>query len=56
MHPAIRHILVAYATVVIFGFSRWFNNSSFYDAYWSIIPPLLALYWSTQRWCTAGQP
>lgn len=33
------------ATVVIFGFSRAHRNSSFYDAYWSVIPPLLALAW-----------
>lgn len=33
------------ATVVIFVFSRAFRNSSFYDAYWSVIPPLLLLYW-----------
>lgn len=33
------------ATAVIFGFSRAYRNSSFYDAYWSVIPPLLALYW-----------
>jgi len=33
------------ATVVIFGFSYAYKNSSFYDAYWSVIPPLLALYW-----------
>ena len=33
------------ATLVIFGFSRRYRNSSFYDAYWSVIPPLLALYW-----------
>ncbi len=33
------------ATVAIFGFSRAFNNSSFYDAYWSVIPPLLLGYW-----------
>lgn len=33
------------ATVVIFGFSRAFKNSSFYDAYWSVIPPLFLLYW-----------
>ena len=29
------------ATVVIFGFSRWYGNSSLYDAYWSVMPPLL---------------
>lgn len=33
------------ATLVIFAFSRAFKNSSFYDAYWSVIPPLLAMYW-----------
>lgn len=33
------------ATVVIFGFSRLHRNSSVYDAYWSVIPPLFALYW-----------
>lgn len=33
------------ATVVIFIFSRRYKNSSFYDPYWSVIPPLLALYW-----------
>lgn len=36
------------ATLVIFGFSRRFRNSSFYDAYWSVIPPLIALYWLAQ--------
>ena len=33
------------ATVVIFAFSRSYGNSSFYDAYWSVIPPFLALFW-----------
>ena len=33
------------ATVVIFVFSRAYRNSSFYDAYWSVIPPLLLAYW-----------
>jgi steroid 5-alpha reductase family enzyme len=33
------------ATAVIFGFSRAFRNSSFYDAYWSVIPPLFLMYW-----------
>ncbi len=34
------------ATLVIFGFSRYYKNSSFYDAYWSVIPPLVAIYWT----------
>ena len=29
------------ATLVVFIFSRAYRNSSFYDAYWSVIPPLL---------------
>ncbi|WP_312855899.1 DUF1295 domain-containing protein, partial [Nocardioides stalactiti] len=33
------------ATLVIFVASRWHKNSSFYDAYWSILPPYLAGYW-----------
>jgi steroid 5-alpha reductase family enzyme len=37
------------ATMVIFGFSRAYKNSSFYDAYWSVIPPLLAVYWWIER-------
>lgn len=37
------------ATVVIFGFSRVFKNSSFYDAYWSVIPPLFLVYWWLSR-------
>lgn len=36
------------ATLVVFTFSRGFNNSSFYDAYWSVIPPLLLAYWWIQ--------
>jgi len=38
------------ATFVVFAFSRVYHNSSFYDAYWSVIPPLLTLYW----WSQAG--
>jgi len=34
------------ATLVIFGFSRVFGNSSFYDAYWSVAPPVIALFWA----------
>lgn len=38
------------ATVAIFGWSFAFSNSSFYDAYWSVAPPLLGVYW----WTTAA--
>ncbi|KQR98499.1 hypothetical protein ASG12_08650 [Williamsia sp. Leaf354] len=33
------------ATLVIFAFSRFHGNSSFYDAFWSVIPPLLTIFW-----------
>ncbi|WP_292980411.1 DUF1295 domain-containing protein [Mycobacterium sp.] len=36
------------ATLVIFVFSRSYRNSSFYDAYWSVIPPVLLCYWWSQ--------
>lgn len=38
------------ATLVVFAFSRAYHNSSCYDAYWSVIPPLLTFYW----WSQAG--
>lgn len=38
------------ATLVIFVFSRLYRNSSFYDAYWSVVPPLMLFYW----WGQAG--
>jgi steroid 5-alpha reductase family enzyme len=41
------------ATLVIFGFSLRYRNSSFYDPYWSVIPPLLAVYW---MWSHPGIP
>ncbi len=37
------------ATLVIFACSYIYKNSSFYDAYWSVIPPLLAVYWLWQH-------
>ena len=33
------------ATLVIFLFACVFKNSSFYDAYWSVAPPVIVLYW-----------
>ena len=38
------------ATLVVFAASRIHRNSSFYDAYWSVLPPYLALWW----WLAAG--
>jgi steroid 5-alpha reductase family enzyme len=33
------------ATLVIFAFSMTLSNSSLYDPYWSVAPPVIALYW-----------
>jgi steroid 5-alpha reductase family enzyme len=33
------------ATIVIYGFGVLFRNSSFYDAYWSVAPPVIVLFW-----------
>jgi steroid 5-alpha reductase family enzyme len=41
------------ATLVVFLFSVTFDNSSFYDPYWSIAPIPLALFW-TQTPLAAG--
>lgn len=38
------------ATLVVFAASRMHRNSSFYDAYWSVLPVLLVLYW----WSAGG--
>ncbi len=40
------------ATVVVFVGSRILRNSSVYDAYWSVLPPLLMLGW----WIESGTP
>lgn len=33
------------ATVVVFLFSMRWDNGSVYDPYWSVVPPLIALFW-----------
>ncbi|HTF36367.1 MAG TPA: DUF1295 domain-containing protein [Myxococcota bacterium] len=33
------------ATLVVFAFSMTLSNSSVYDPYWSVAPPVVALYW-----------
>jgi steroid 5-alpha reductase family enzyme len=40
------------AALVIYLFSFAFNNSSFYDPYWSVAPFVLSIYWSV----TFGNP
>jgi steroid 5-alpha reductase family enzyme len=42
------------ATCAVFGFSVAFSNSSFYDAYWSVIPPLIGAYFFTHAGADAN--
>jgi len=43
-HPLLEVLIAdALATVVIFGCSLGTGNSSFYDPYWSVAPPLIAV-------------
>ncbi len=45
-HPIITALIAdSIGTLVIFFFSRYHNNSSIYDPYWTVVPPLLAIYW-----------
>ncbi len=45
-HPVlIVFILDIVATLTIFLFSVMFNNSSIYDPYWSLVPPLILFFW-----------
>ncbi len=49
VHPLLQLLLVDItATVIIYFFSLGFNNSSMYDAYWSVAPPLLFMFWFGQ--------
>ncbi len=43
------------ATLAIFAFSMALSNSSVYDPYWSVAPPVVALYWM-QVLPTSGGP
>ncbi len=44
-HPML-NVLIAdiIATVIVFAFSVIFNNSSVYDPYWSVAPPVIVIY------------
>ena len=37
------------ATFVIYSFSVFYKNSSFYDPYWSVIPPFIAFFWLAEN-------
>ncbi len=46
-HPiSVAFVADVVATVVIFALSMLLANSSLYDAYWSVIPPVVAIAWA----------
>jgi steroid 5-alpha reductase family enzyme len=46
-HPiAVALVADVAATFVIFAFSFAFGNTSFYDAYWSVAPPIIAVFFA----------
>ena len=46
LHPLLMIFLADIAgTLVIYVFGRIFHNASFYDAYWSVAPLIIALFW-----------
>jgi steroid 5-alpha reductase family enzyme len=47
-------IIDVIATVMVFAFSVIFNNSSFYDPFWSVAPIFLAGYWTMNGWDGSG--
>lgn len=55
-HPLVVALVAdSIATIAIFAFSMAFDNSSFYDPYWSVAPLPIAWYWSVQDGA-AAQP
>ncbi len=43
-------------TLVVFAFSFAFDNSSFYDPYWSVIPMVIAGYLAVVGWDSGADP
>jgi steroid 5-alpha reductase family enzyme len=43
------------ATLVVFGFSVRYDNSSLYDPYWSVAPLPIVLYWAAAGTCGLPQ-
>ncbi len=44
------------ATLVVFGFSVAFDNSSLYDPYWSVAPPVIGLWWALAPGSAGASP
>ncbi len=49
-HPVVVVLVLdVLAAVTVFLFSLGFNNSSLYDPYWSLAPPVIVFYWASQQ-------
>ena len=56
-HPVVVALVAdCAATIAIFAFSMAFDNSSFYDAYWSVVPLPIALYWAAHPAAATSAP
>jgi steroid 5-alpha reductase family enzyme len=56
-HPLVVALVAdSAATIAIFTFSMAFDNSSFYDAYWSVVPFPIAWYWATTAHADGANP
>jgi len=48
-HPiTVAFVADVVATIVVFALSMALANSSLYDPYWSVAPPVIAIYWIAQ--------
>ncbi len=55
LHPVAQALIAdVVATLVIFAVSFFVNNSSVYDPYWSVVPPVLVGWWMTTPEALAG--
>ncbi len=56
-HPLVVALVAdSAATLAIFAFSMAFDNSSFYDAYWSVVPFPIAWYWAGTMHADGANP
>src|SRR4051794_37830974 len=56
-HPVVVALVAdCAATIAVFAFSMAFDNSSFYDPYWSVLPLPIAWYWSVHANASQANP
>src|SRR6187401_3625582 len=56
-HPLVVALVAdSAATIAVFAFSMAFDNSSFYDPYWSVVPFPIAWYWAATAPTDSASP